>query len=151
MDKRFIPLALAHARDKDRIDGRTRLQKMVFVVQQELKEAGELSEDQLYEFFPYDYGPFSKELAEDIDDMLDEGLLDEDPEKYNDEGDVKYYYDLESDGEELVEQEIADNDLDSILEKSRHIKKQFNEDMDLPEVIDEVYSEYPDYAEESVY
>lgn len=151
MHKRFIPLALAHARDKGRIDGRTRLQKMVFVVQQELKEAGELSEDQLYEFFPYDYGPFSKELAEDIDDMLDEGLLDEDPEVYNDEGDVKYYYELESDGEALVEQEIADKDLENVIEKSRNVKKLFNEDMDLPEVIDEVYSEYPDYAEESVY
>jgi len=75
MHKRLIPLALARVGDENPIEGRTRLQKMVFVIQQELSQTEDYSEDRFYEYFAYDYGPFSKELAEDIDEMIDADLL----------------------------------------------------------------------------
>jgi len=151
MHKRLIPLMLAYVGGEEPIDGRTRLQKMVFVVQQELMESGELSEHQRYEFFPYDYGPFSKELAESIDQMIEEGLIDEDEVQYDHDGNVKYLYELQPAGQELVEQELGGAGVQDIARKSRDIKQRFNEELSLPEVIDNVYTEYPGYAENSVY
>jgi|AntRauTorcE11898_2_1112593.scaffolds.fasta_scaffold00141_5 uncharacterized protein YwgA len=151
MHKRFIPLALTYLDDEEPIEGRTRLQKMVFVVQQELMESGHLREDQLYEFFAYDYGPFSKELAESVDQMIEDGLLDETEVVYDDEGNVKYIYEIEPDGREVVERESSLDDIDTVVQKAHQIKQRFNDNLSLPEVIDEVYAEYPEYAEESVY
>lgn len=151
MHKRFIPLALTYLDEEEPIEGRTRLQKMVFVVQQELMESGHLREDQLYEFFAYDYGPFSKELAESVDQMIEDGLLDEKEVVYDDEGNVKYIYEIEPDGREVVKKESSLDDIDTIVQKARQIKQRFNDNLSLPEVIDEVYAEYPEYAEESVY
>jgi uncharacterized protein YwgA len=124
---------------------------MVFVVQQELADAGAVREDQLYEFFAYDYGPFSKELAEDLDQMIEDDLLDESEVEYDDDGNIKYLYTLESDGQEVVENEMSGADVSDVLETIRRIKSRFNDELSLPEVIDEVYSEYPEYTENSVY
>lgn len=151
MHKRFIPLALAYVGEGKPIDGRTRLQKMVFVLQQKLEESDELREDQRYEFFAYDYGPFSKELAEAVDDLIQAGLLEEDDVEYDDEGNVKYLYELQPEGRETVEDELESEDVQRLFEEARHVKQRFNEDLSLPEVIDEVYAEYPEYAENSVY
>lgn len=151
MHKRLIPLALAHVGEGEPIEGRTRLQKMVFVIQQKLIESGELREDQLYEFFPYNYGPFSKELAEDIDRMIDDGLLDEDDVEYDEEGNVKYLYTVENTGRELLQSEIGDETANQAVEMARRVKHRFNDQLTLPEVIDEVYEEYPEYAENSIY
>jgi uncharacterized phage-associated protein len=46
------------------IDGRTRLQKLVFLVQNHLKEIGYESK---YAFRPYFYGPFNRQLYTDIE------------------------------------------------------------------------------------
>jgi len=151
MHRRLIPLALSYVGDENPIEGRTRLQKMVFVIQQELIESGELREDQLYEFFAYDYGPFSKELAEDIDRMIDDDLLDEDDIEYDDEGNVKYLYTVEDAGKDLLRSEKDGEVADEVIDLARHVKRRFNEDLSLPEVINEVYEEYPEYAENSVY
>jgi uncharacterized protein YwgA len=150
MHKRLIPLALACVGDENPIEGRTRLQKMVFVIQQELSETEGYSEDRFYEYFAYDYGPFSKELAEDIDDMIDAGLLIEDEVEYNDEGDLKYLYRVDDSGREVAEKQ-RDEDAQAIIELAKSVKQRYNEQMSLPEVIDEVYEEYPEYAENSVY
>jgi uncharacterized protein YwgA len=151
MHKRLIPLALAYVRDEEPIEGRTRLQKMVFVIQQELVEEGLFTEDELYEFFAYDYGPFSKELAEAIDRMIEAGLLDEAEVEYDDEGNLKYLYELRPEGRALTEREMEGEGFARIIEKAEHFKQRYNRELSLPEVIDEVYARYPEYAEESVY
>jgi uncharacterized protein YwgA len=151
MHKRLLPLALAYAGDKTPIDGRTRLQKMVFVMQQELGESDQLREDQGYEFFAYDYGPFSKELAEAIDQMIEAGLLSEEEVEYDDEGNVKYLYELRPEGQDIVEKELGQESVRDVFKQAQRIKQRFNDELSLPEVIDEVYAEYPEYAENSVY
>ena len=151
MHKRLIPLALAYVGDEEPIDGRTRLQKMVFVVQQELAESGDLRRDQMYDFFAYDYGPFSKELAEAIDEMIAAGLLNEDEVAYDDDGNIKYLYELNPEGRRLIEQELSAAGVQSLFEKARRIKHRFNHELSLPQVIDEVYAEYPEYTENSIY
>lgn len=151
MHKQLIPLALASVGDEEPIEGRTRLQKMVFVVQRELAKEEDLREDQQYDFFPYDYGPFSKELADAIDEMIEEGLLDEEPVEYDDEGNVKYLYEIKPDGRSVVNRELDRDRVENVIDTIRQIKSRYNDELSLPEVIDEVYSKYPEYAEDSVY
>lgn len=149
MYKRLIPLALAQVGDGSPIKGRTRLQKMVFVIQRELED--QLRDDQKYEFFAYNYGPFSKELAEDIDDMIEADLIEEDPVEYDDEGNLRYEYTIKSDGSSLLDNEGASEMAREVTDLARQIKERYNEDLSLPEVIDEVYAEHPDMAKHSIY
>ena len=52
------------------IIGRTRLVKMIFLFKeefwQEFKKGTDLSDDKFYQFIPWNYGPFSKEIYEDL-------------------------------------------------------------------------------------
>lgn len=52
------------------ISGRTRLVKMLFLFKQEVlehfKRGTEIDEDNFYEFFPWDFGPFSRQVYDDL-------------------------------------------------------------------------------------
>jgi uncharacterized protein YwgA len=148
MNRELIPLALARTYGEQPIEGRTRLQKMVFLVQKELEQEGvPLSRDESYKFWPYDYGPFSKELADEIDTLLGEERLEESEESFDD-GKIKYQYQLLEAGG--LEGGANDRKLAAVIEKAEEIKATYN-GMPLPEVIDRVYTRYPKYAENSVY
>jgi uncharacterized protein YwgA len=148
MNKELIPLALAHAHDEQPVEGRTRLQKMVFLVQKELEQEGvTLADDESYHFWAYDYGPFSKELAHEIDELIGDEKLDENEEPFRD-GKVKYQYRL-TDSSDLLE-DASEDKTASVVEKAQEIKNTYNE-MPLPEVIDRVYTAYPEFAKNSVY
>lgn len=150
MHRKLLPLALMYANDKEPIEGRTRLQKMVFLMQQRLEERGdEPLKSHEYEFFAYDYGPFSKQLYDDLDTLMDQEFIEGEEEELS-SGNVKYDYHLKSDGSEFVEHQQGTDDARTILELAQEIKTQYN-DMLLSDLIDEVYSEYPEYAENSVY
>jgi uncharacterized protein YwgA len=140
-----------YANDGEPIEGRTRLQKMVFLMQQELEQRGQSGAvGTEYDFIPYDYGPFSKELYDDLDAMIDQEFVDDTEEPLR-SGKVKYIYEIEDDGEDLVDSEKETwEDADAIMQLAQEIKEDYN-DMLLSELIEYVYSEYPDYAERSVY
>jgi len=151
MHRKLLPLALMYANDGEPIEGRTRLQKMVFLMQQELEQRGQSGTiGTEYDFIPYDYGPFSKELYDDLDAMIDQEFVDDTEEPLR-SGKVKYIYEIEGDGEDLVDSEKETwEDADAIMQLAQEIKEDYN-DMLLSELIEYVYSEYPDYAERSVY
>lgn len=151
MHRKLLPLALIYANDGEPIEGRTRLQKMVFLMQKELEQRDKSGAVGLeYEFIPYDYGPFSKELYDDLDAMIDQEFVD-DTEKPLRSGKVKYIYEIEDDGEYLVDSETETwEDVDAIMQLAQEIKEEYN-NMLLSELIEYVYSEYPEYAEKSVY
>lgn len=140
-----------YANDEEPIEGRTRLQKMVFLMQKELEKRDQSGAVELeYDFIPYDYGPFSKELYDDLDTMIDQEFVDDTEEPLR-SGKVKYIYEIEDNGEELVDSEAEKwEDIDAIMQLAQEIKQEYN-DMLLSELIEYVYSEYPDYAERSVY
>ena len=71
----------------DEIRGKTKLQKLVFLLDKELN----IVKDQGYNFIPYKYGPFSKELIEDIEILILLGLVE------REEGEV-----IEVNGEEVT-------------------------------------------------
>ena len=151
MHRKLLPMALMYANDGEPIEGRTRLQKMVFLMQKQLKQRNQLGAVGFeYNFIPYDYGPFSKELYDDLDAMIEQEFVDDTEEPLR-SGKVKYIYEIEDDGEELVDSECESReDVDTIIQIAREIKKHYN-DMLLSELIEYVYTEYPEYAERSVY
>jgi len=150
MHRKILPLALMYAEEGETIEGRTRLQKMVFLLQKELDELDTNPIDSSeYDFIPYDYGPFSKKLYDDLDYLSDEELVNDFEEEMND-GKVKYNYKLTSEGEEFVERQLASSEADLIEELAEKMKTNYN-DTPLSTLIDYVYSEYPEYAENSVW
>lgn len=145
-DRKILPLALMRANDEEPVEGRTRLQKMIFLTQKQLEDPDCFNEG--YDYFPYDYGPFSKELYEDIDNLVEEGVIEE-REETEEDGKKKYYYELTSEGKDTLEEKLQEEGSDSILDKIDEIKSQYNK-MDLSELLDKIYAKYPDFAEESV-
>lgn len=151
MHRKLLPLALMYAENQQPIEGRTRLQKMVFLLQKELENRGKTGVvGEQYDFVPYDYGPFSKDLYADLDDMLDDHFVN-DEEKLLQSGNVKYIYEIQDQGEDLVESQSEQwDEVEEIIQVAREIKDEYN-DLLLSNLIEYVYSEYPGYAEKSVF
>jgi uncharacterized protein YwgA len=147
--RKMLPLALLYADEEHQIDGRTRFQKLIFLMQMEGNLNG-LDPTDTYRFEPYDYGPFSSTLYDDLDSHIERGLIEDSKEELDEEDDiVKYEYQLESDGQEFVEEQVSENEFGRIVQEAERIIEEYG-DIPLPELIDLVYSKYPDYAENSV-
>ncbi len=131
-----------YSQDQEEIQGRTRFQKMVFLLQQEFGNT------EFYDFEAYDYGPFSKGLYDDLDDLIDRNLIKETREEF-DEDKVYYEYKLTDAGRELIERLSDQERAQDIMALSERLKQEINSE-DLSVVLDRVYSEYPEYAENSV-
>ena len=69
-----------------KVEGRTKLQKIVFLGQMEL------GLPKLFKFDKYHYGPYSWELTETLEDLISTGLIQEDRESYGDY--ITYVYTL---------------------------------------------------------
>lgn len=150
MHRKLLPLALMYAGDGEPIEGRTRLQKLVFLMQKRLEETGEdpLQSDD-YEFIAYDYGPFAKELYDDLDDTIERNMVESEQEPTGEDKD-KYVYEIQDEGNQWVEDQLSKEEAQCILELAEDIKDEYG-DVYLSELIDEVYSRYPKYAENSIY
>jgi len=153
--RQLLPLALMYAHHEEPIEGRTRLQKMIFLLQKKFEEDdGGLPISDRYNFTAYDYGPFSQPLYADLDELRAEGsdknkLVVERSDTF-DRGKVKYRYELTPAGTAFIEDELADDaKFQEILRRAEEIKEEFNH-LSLSQVIERVYSEYPEYAENSV-
>ena len=61
------------------IIGRTRLMKMIFLFEKEIRKKFDkeiISEKDLPKFDPYDYGPFSAKVYEDLEFLINMGFID---------------------------------------------------------------------------
>lgn len=139
IDSRLLPLAIIEAND-EAVEGITRLQKLVFKAQEEVIDSKE------YEFEPHDYGPFSKELYNDVDNLVDDGYVDCEIEE-TPSGNRKKTYSINRDGRKILER-FADRQLQRHLEGIEDLKQRDN-DKPLLELLSEIYNEHPDMAEES--
>lgn len=146
--KRLLPLSLLYAADRHRIQGRTRMQKFVFLAQERLEREGL----QPYRYIAYDYGPFSKDLAEALNEYEENELLEESAERTWD-GSKKYIYTLTPKGERNFERNLRespdDEELRLIRDVSKEVVDEFNK-LSYSKLLDYVYEEYPEYAENSV-
>ncbi len=121
-----------------------RLQKAMFLFAQET----DVPEDQKYEFRAYNYGPMSRGVYEDIDDLVEAGLVEKLPvvgqswSRYNPtpEGVAR--------GHELLERALAEH---SAAAGALYDLKQSVASMTFNALLEDVYERYPDYATESLF
>lgn len=145
--RQLLPLVLLGAEDEESVEGRTRLQKLMFLIQKRMEEQGD-SLDWGYPFRAYDYGPFAKELYDDLDRLRRRGFIEEREQRLDDDV-IQYDYVLTPKGREFVREELEERRPDGLAETAETVKDEFN-DVPLQQLIDYVYTEYPEYAENSV-
>ena len=99
LEKILTPLVLVYTMGE--INGKTRFQKLMFLIQ---KNASRKSPSKLdYGFMLHYYGPFSTELSSIIDNMVHRNYLQECFEATS-SGYLRYTYRLTSEGETIVEE-----------------------------------------------
>lgn len=170
-------LLLLYLNDKESIKGAVRLTKMMFLFKEQivstLKKVG-LESDKLPDFIAYNYGPFSKDVYEqielfsgigfvktkdlyskeemsDIDDVVETEFI---GECYMDEAELKndnnyWEYCIGDQGVGFVESELLPDLTEDQLEVLRAFKKKIT-DMPIKQLLYYVYSKYPDYTEKSL-
>lgn len=146
IDRELLPLALLRANDGEEIQGRTRMQKLVFLIQEEFEDA-EHKLPETYTYVPYDYGPFARDLYDDLDRLKDRGVIEEERVEMAD-GTYKYNYRLTDQADGYLSN-LPQQKFERTQRFAEQIKSEFN-DIRLPELLDYVYSKYPQYAENSV-
>lgn len=148
--RQTLPLIITYANNGEAIEGRTRFQKMIFLL---LKHGNFFN--QQYDFIAHNYGPYSTELQSDIDDLIREGFL-EVNFKTVEEGKIKYEYAITSGGISLLQKILSDNVLNKKFKFSKtlaiaeKIKAEINS-KDLASLLSDIYEEYPGFAKYSKY
>lgn len=170
-------LLLLYLNNKEPIKGAVRLTKMMFLFEKQiapvLKERG-LESDKLPEFFAYNYGPFSKDIYQQLDlfksinfikieDIYaEEELSSVDNIIENEfvdecfEGDIElktesnyWLYRIADEGTGFVESELLPN----IREEHQSLLEQFKRkitDMPIKKLLHYVYTKYPEYTDKSL-
>jgi uncharacterized protein len=119
--------------DSGGVQGRTRLQKMVFLAKKEQRVPFSMK------FSVYYYGPYSEGLQDAIDQMVANGLVEE--EKYpTPTGDEGYMYTLTQQGSNLLGQVVSQLK-DSERRGIREIVSRYGQ-KPLRRLLDHVYSNY---------
>jgi len=123
------------------IRGKTKLQKLVFLLDKELN----IIKDQGYDFVPYKYGPFSKELIEDVEMLILTGLVktEEEVREINDEEVTIVVYRLTDRGKNIARQ--AYNELTDKEKRKINKLKEFNA-RSARSLTAYVHSRYPEYV-----
>lgn len=125
------------------LKGRTRLQKLVFLFQMR----SDIKMD--YQFEKGYYGPVSYKLYSIADNLVTMGLLSEEKRR-TPSGNVVVYYELTPSGKSLLD--FASKRKILSTEAHANMKRIYDEYGTLPirELIQEVYEEFPEWAEKSV-
>lgn len=143
--RELIPLTLLRAAG-DEVSGRTRFQKLAFL----LDEEALADRFDAYDFIKYDYGPFSKKLLDDLEDLDEKDLVDlEKTRTFG--GNMRYDHELTPDGKKAIDELIEQNDeVDEIYRSAKEVAEEY-EDYSVRELVELVYKKYPDYKKNSVY
>lgn len=154
MLRQAYPLLLAYANESQPIMGRTRFQKMIFLMEKELAAHGARPVAKLG-FIPYDYGPYSKALQQDIDGLIDEQLVKDDEIKSPDTGKIMYKYTITGTGSTMADLLMTEPEYKACGFHDAYrilggIKERIN-GMDIGDVLRRVYAEHPEYAMYSKY
>ncbi|MCC2384764.1 hypothetical protein [Bacillus cereus] len=155
------------------IEGRTRITKMMFLFNEEVYKYIDLytltPSEYLPKFEAYHYGPFSKDVHQQLDLFVKIGFLDEKEREISNDEEVdlmddrieieedddflidKLYvteYVLSDKGKNFVEERILNQLEDFQIEYLTMYKEKINS-IALSELLSYVYNKYPNYAEKS--
>lgn len=143
-----LPLVLLYESDGYEIEGRTRFQKMVFLIEELVQDEEDKS---LYEFVEYDYGPFAKELLDDLERFERMGVVKiHRQETYK--GGERYDHQLTYRGVKSVEKLIENSDdpsFEFIHEAAKDVIDDWG-DESMWDLLDHIYEENQKYKERSV-
>ncbi len=124
-----------------RVEGRTQLQKLTFLAQEEAKlKAG-------YHFESWKFGPFSSDIWRDMDALIDEGAAIEIPQGTKEEV-LGYMYILSKQGRDYVTSDILPKLDGETLNLLKTIILRYSQ-MTLTELLTYVYDRYPEYTDKS--
>lgn len=152
--------------------GKTRITKMMFIFKKEIMRGFDnIDEKSMPEFFSYNYGPFSKELYDDLKFFESIGLIQEENTKNelseaeeeesmywisededSDSDDYDYYeikYSLTEKGYDYVKDNLWNELSDDQIEFLVKFKNKINT-LSLDMLLDYVYNKYPKYTDKSV-
>ena len=135
-------ILLAIFYNQRRIIGKTRLQKLVFLV------SHSIFSENLFEFTPYNFGPYSVKLLAAMDELLELGYINQKLAELNEtESDVTEFQ-LSPEGLLHAEEMINDIPLQKLseIEDMIHVHGY----KELESLLQFVYSDYPEYTENSV-
>jgi len=121
--------------------GRTRLQKELFLAQKALIDK---KIRRLYEFMPYYYGPFSRQLYVDLSWLQTEAVVEERTFIEDDKGMYREFL-LTAKGVAETEALVTQDDMREIYEVVKSVKQQYN-DMPLASLVDYTHKTWPDYV-----
>ena len=147
--RQTLPLIMSHACNGTPIEGRTRFQKMIFLLQHKINLEYE------YDFIAHDYGPYSSDLQYDIDDLISEDLMLENRHTVE-EGKIKYEYVITANGASTLNNILSNASLNKkfhlsdIVRFAEEIKMEIN-NKDLTSLLYYIYHKYPDFARYSKY
>lgn len=141
MKPTLLPLALLYTEHRESIDGTTRFQKLVFLAQEETEVP------HYWNFEPDRYGPFSADLARDIDSLIKGGFIERETvvNRYNRE---KHVYHLTNKGVQAAKAMLQKSDYEGLFEEAKAVKRQYNE-MAIQDLLKYVYTRYDDYASQT--
>lgn len=137
-DRTLLPLLLLYANSRERIDGATRFQKLVFLAQQE----GGLSST--YPFHAERFGPYSYDLASEIDHYVTKGYIECDTVP-NEVGNEKEVYSLTTEGIKIAKSAVKRDVYEPIMRILSDIKTEHN-NVPLQELLRYVYKRHEEYA-----
>jgi hypothetical protein len=122
----------------DALDGRTYVQKLMFLFQQR-------SDEDWFTFEAYDYGPFSRELYQVLDYCIEYDYVSESTSE-DEHGRIRYHYEAGP----AVGEVFGHGDHEELREVARGVFEDYPTD-DLPALLDAVFTEYPAWARNAIY
>lgn len=136
----------------DEIEGVTKLQKLLFLIEKETEFFTEYESEVAFEFAPYKMGPFSKHVYEELEFLLSlDAIEGEELSESNHTLDTpdltEKRFTLTKKGEKIATEVVSQleteyrNELDQVV-------REYNS-LPLQELIEYVYDQYPSYAAES--
>lgn len=131
--------------NEQQIRGITRFQKLVFLAQNEIDEL----QTKGYHFDKHDYGPFSKDMYDDLDGLVSAGYIREETNTTQ-SGKDRYTYTLTKKGKGYVDDILTSNKAKSELEitELKNLKTEYGS-VPILELIKRVYQDYPEYTTET--
>ncbi len=137
-------LLLLYANDGATIEGKLRLEKMVFLLDQTIRSKRLHIADKLYDFRAYSFGPFSEEVYDDIELLKDLNLVNISGTEENPT------YQITDKGKKIVEKMIQQEVIPpSLLNEIENIKRKWNR-ADLYSLLKYIYRNYREFTQKSL-
>ena len=123
------------------IVGKTRLQKELFLAHKALQSSGIVLKS--YSFRPYYYGPYCKDIYQDIAWLISKGIVEERNVESSYSGNISTYC-LTPSGVEQTQKLIRELGLEKAFSFIQEVKTKYNS-MSVVELVELTHSAYPEY------